>query len=725
MDFQELKAAPADQIFEIDGQTVGRDDLLSRLKEQQLGVQQSIVRQRDDWVTYRAGTGVEDRWRRATTLYNGSEQSRGDFVDLLQNGQQPKKKDGMQANRSKVVVNIVRPKVDQAIARMCEILLPVDDRNYGIKPTPVPEMVTKMIGDMRPTVDPATGAPTGRTADEEAQIVVRQAKDAAEAMLEAIDDSLVECKYNAEQRAGISDGVRLGTMIMLGPFPAKKRIKSWQHVDGGRELNFNEEIQPASAHADPWDVWFDPSCGKDHQRGAGFWHRKLATKKELRALDGLPGYDSDAIREVLRTKPTRIRVASGRCNRAYAKEDAYELWTYHGDIEPDDMAMASMNTGDPLTDVEFGVVMLVNDTIIGAMPSWIVDKSLPCDVWNWREADDSPYGYGLPDELDHQQRVVTAAWRKVMDNSTASIGSQIVFRGGVAPVDGSMAINAGHKFWRADPDKIDDVTKAFHVFDFPSHLADLLTIAKTAMEMADAETSMPQILGGEKGSAPETVGGMVMLFNNANTVLRLRVKLYDDGITSPHVTRYYDWNMANNPDEKIKGDMEVDARGSTALLEKDIQNQATLNLSNITSNPRYAPYLDVKEELKAILKAFKMQPESVMASDEQIKKNLEAPPAEDPRVALERTKQEGNAADNEIKKQTLQYNAERERVEAELSQADMGLKREIAMATLAGKSADMNDDRVSNERLRMLELEQRAQLFNAEAALRVQTGQGI
>jgi len=221
------------------------------------------------------------------------------------------------------------------------------------------------------------------------------------------------------------------------------------------------------------------------------------------------------------------------------------------------------------------------------------------------------------------------------------------------------------------------------------------------------------------------VGGLVMLYNNANTVLRMRVKLYDDSITTPHITRYYDWHMANNPDEKIKVDIEVDARGSTALLERDIQNQATLNLANVTSNPRYAPYLDVQEELKTILKAFKIQPETIMASEEQIKKNLQAPPPEDPQIQIERMKQESKAAELAAKDKDRAYNSERERTEAELAVADQQLRREIAMATLAGKSADQADDRASMERLELLKLEQKAQLFNAEAALRVNTGEGI
>jgi hypothetical protein len=77
---------------------------------------------------------------------------------------------------------------------------------------------------------------------------------------------------------------------------------------------------------------------------------------------------------------------------------------------------------------------------------------------------------------------------------------------------------------------------------------------------------------------------MVMLFNNATAVLRQRVKLYDDCVTRQHIARYYDWHMANNPDPAIKGDFEVDARGSTALIERDIQNQALLNLARNAAN---------------------------------------------------------------------------------------------------------------------------------------------
>ena len=83
---------------------------------------------RDQWVQHRATGTVERRWRRNAQLYWGEHtNSTGEFENTLRNG--PPARKAQDGNRSRVVINIVRPKVDQAVARMCEILFPVDDRN--------------------------------------------------------------------------------------------------------------------------------------------------------------------------------------------------------------------------------------------------------------------------------------------------------------------------------------------------------------------------------------------------------------------------------------------------------------------------------------------------------------------------------------------------------------------------------------------------------------------
>jgi len=705
-----------------------QDEFESRQKVEIERLYTTFAKMRDQWVQARAtNTDVEKRWRKNAQLYFGEHtNSTGEFENTLRNG--PPARKAQDGTRSRVVINIVRPKVDQAVARMCEILFPVDDRNWGLKPTPLPELAT-MVGSNAPTVDPATGQPTGFTANDEAKAIMEAAKQAAEAMERSIDDSLTECKYNGESRKGIEDAVRLGTMVLYGPFPARQTSKVWiPRPDGTQELQINESIVPASMRLDPWDCFFDPSCGNDHQAGRGFFMRRMVTRKQIRQLVGLPGYDEDALREVLRMPPQKLRVAEGRVIKDMINEDAYEMWTYHGEIEPDEMEMLSSRTGDPLTDVDFGVLVIVNDKVVGAMDSWVPDRTLPVDVYCWRKADDSPFGYGLPDELEHQQRVVNSAWRQVMDNGRTSLGGQIVIKKGmVIPQNGSYEITP-NKVWLAK-DELDDVRAAMTTFEFNSHLEELLAIAQAAMQFSDMESGMPQIMGGERGSAPETVGGMVMLYNNANGVLRQRVKLYDDSITKPHLSRYYDWKMANDPDVNIKGDFEIDARGSTALVERDIQNQALLNLASITNNPRYIPHLREREELKAILKAFKVDPESMMKPEDQVMQEMQqqaqqGAPA-DPRIEAAKITADAKKEEAAVKRETLAYNAERERAEAEQKMVDNQLKRELALAAMESDGQLSREEMSRRENLELLKIDDERQRFNAEVALKIRQGSGI
>lgn len=733
--------------IEVDGQIMSREEFMAKRETKLDAIRQEFVRMRDKWVAHRNRTGVEERWKRAKALYEGAEEgskSRGAFEETLKTGPMPSKAG---AARSRVVINIVRPKVDQATARMCEILLPVDDKNWGIRPTPLPSTIQKYLGDMTPTMN-EMGQPTGMTSDQEAKIVISETKKKAEGMERQIDDVLNECGYNGEQRAMISDGVKLGTGILLGPFPGTKVEKSWSVRADAAMMSLTQTMVPKSMRADPWDIWFDPACGNDHQRGQGFFHRRFVTRRELRALIGTPGYREAEIRKVLATKPNRLRVAEGRVNRTDCEEESYELWMYYGDIEPDEFNDLSYNTGMQMPEdaqVTTCMMVMVNDCIIGVAPSWVPDNTLPIDVWCWRKSDESPFGHGLPEECEHQQRVINSAWRMVMDNGRTSLGGQIVVnKKKVIPQNGSYEIEP-NKVWLA-ADDVDDVRGAMAVFEFQSHLQELLLITDSAMRFVDQETNMPQMLGGERGTAPETVGGMVMLQSNALSVPRLRVKQFDDNVTRPHIGRYYDFFMATSDDESIKGDMQVDARGVSVLLERDIQNQAAINLANVTSNPRYQALIDPKKELEVILPAFKVRPEDLLFTDEEMAKNAEAAaqnPPQDPRIAVAQMTMQAKQAeladrkeqrqvdvqlaqmDMSTKQQNTAYQIERERSESIQAQTDRQFQRDMAIAKMQQDGELTAAEMAQAERLKLLDLQNDRELFNAEMAVKVRQGSGI
>lgn len=708
-----------------------------------------LTAKRDEWVRHRADSGKEQMWRKAQSMYEGKDpnEARSSMESYLRDG--PSKRKKATKNRSQVVVNIVAPKVDALSARVCEILLPVDDRNWGMKPTPDPELSEHAKSRVSMGTD-STGQPV--TVGDGAKASQVLAKKAAEAMERKVDDVLTECGFNGHERRMIEDAVKLGTGVIRGPYPVNRTRKVYQQGPDGYSRQPVTNIRPASVMVSCWDVFPDPACGNDHQRGCGIFERRPMTRKELRGLVGIPGYDESAIRAILSESPKKVRVAEGRVTREVdAKVDSYEMWVYTGDIEPEQFGLLSVRTnlnddnGDPLM-VERGTLVMVNDRVIGALESWSDD--LPYDFFVWNQDDDSPFGIGLPERLETQQRVVNAAWRQVMDNASLTAGPQIVIlKHLLTPADGNWEIES-RKVWVGRED-LDDVKKAFAIFDFPSRTPELMEIANAAIQMADQESSAPTMMQGDQGGAPDTVGGMTLLMNSANSPLRHRVKLFDDQVTRPHLRRYYDYMMDNDEDEEVKGDFEVDARGSSTLIERDIQNQAMLNVAQLSLNPVFGPLIQQKaaSALRAILKTFKIDPDDFVPSDDEMEQQAQAaaqqPPPEDPQLVRSKTQLEikqlemqdrdedrafeaaSNERELEYKHASLQYNSNREQSEHEIAMTQEANKRDLALLKMASDKELSISELETKTGLEHLKIDNDRQLFNAEATIKARMGSGI
>lgn len=721
-----------------------------RLKE----VYESLSRKRDEWVQHRAGSGAERRWRIAKNLYEGRDsETEGDdpLADVLRNG--PRTKPKSNQRRSRVVVNIVAPKVEAQVARLCEILLPVDDRNWGIKPTPKPQLTKDLRADGM-LVDPATGQDIMPLA-EAAKGAMEDAARKAESMQATIDDALTECGYNGELRRVIEDCVKLGTGVLRGPHPIRSMASRWDVGPDGQSAKTQiESIVPASARVDPENIYTDPACGNNHQRGSGVFEKRDLTRRELRDLMNVPGYDRTAIAEILQEEPRNVTCAENlKVVRTPADTGAYEMWIYHGEFESRDFEFLRSASGAPLDPVEEAsavervMLVMVNDRVIGALPSWS-DEDFPYDFFCYTERDDSPFGDGLPHRLASQQKVVIAAWRQLMDNSGLASGGQIVVnRTMIEPADGSWGLSP-MKFWLAKED-LDDVRKAFTVFEFNSHVQELLGIIDAAMKMADQESNTPLLMQGDQGAAPDNVGGTTLLFNAATAPLRYRVKRFDDRVTRPHIKRYYDWFMDQSTDPEIKGDFEIDARGSTVLVERDAQYTAVINMAGLAANPIWGPLIEMKkrESLAAVVRAMRLPPEDWVPSEDEMRAAQEQaaqqPPPQDPRIeaaniaaqskseeindrkeerAFRAQVEQQNAAERSAQ---ISYNSQREQGEFEIAMTQEQNERDIAFAKLANERNISVDKLMADWKIKTLDIDNRRQLFNAEAALKTKLGSGI
>ena len=712
----------------------------------------NLARQRDEWIRSRYSYGVDKRWLEDEDQYNSKDNIAKAASQMMNSVEQgfPVTTQAAKPHRSTVFIGMTRMKTNAAEARLADILLPTDDRNWGIKPTPKPS-ISAMAQDTRPAADKQTGQPmvdpgTGQPLrmKDVARAAMEVARLKANAMQTEIDDQLVESDYNGELRKVIHDAAVLGTGVVKGPIVMSRTRKAWlpltdQTGQMVHEIEIVKELSPSSFRVDPRNVWPDPGSGESIHAGKGVYERERMTGKQIRELAKQPGYMREQLRKVLEEGPKRsatFQELRDEEQRDVARE-TFERWIYWGEVEHDDLAAAGVNLGekDPLRAIS-ACVEMINDTVVKAFVNPLENGDLPYDFYVWEKVSNSCWGYGIPYLMRSQQKVLNAAWRQMMDNAGVSSGPQIVIKpGSIQPADKRWELSS-RKIWFATDD-MDDVRKSFATFEFDSHQAELSGIIKMAMELADAETGVPQIMQGEQGAAPDTVGGMTMLMNSANVVLRRLVKQFDDMVTRPHIRRYYDFNMLYNEDEAVKGDFSVDARGSSALLVRDVQNQAFLNLLAAGANPVYGKYLDTKKLFEKALQAQHIDPEEVFKSEveidkieEQEKAAAESPQQQvDPRIEAAKIRAQSDASkvksQNEGDMAELQTRLQITQANVSARREEMQIQREIEMLKMA------NNKNLSLEQIKAqlagVAIRERGkkELFAAEQRLKLVAGSGI
>ena len=710
----------------------------------------NLAQQRDEWIRSRYSYGVDKRWLEDEDQYNAKDNINKAASQMMTSVEQgyPVTTQQAKPHRSTVYIGLTRQKSNAAEARLADILLPTDDRNWGIQPTPKPDLMTmardtQMAGDKQtgePLLSPDTGEPL-RMKDI-ARAAMDVARKKAEAMQLEIDDQLTECDYNAEVRKVIHNSAVLGTGVVKGPIVTNRTRKAWQpykDIEGNQihTLEIVEEIKPASFSVDPRNVWPDPGCGDSIHNGKGIYEREQLTARQVRELAKQPGFMKAQLRKVLEEGPKKsatFQELKDEDQRDIAR-DVYEMWTYWGEVEHEDLEATGVAVGekDELRSISACVVM-INSTVVKAFLNPLEGGDLPYDFFVWEKVAGSVWGYGVPYLMRAQQRVLNAAWRQMMDNSGVTSGPQIIVKAGtIQPADKQWQISA-RKIWYATDD-VDDVRKAFTAVEFNSHQTELANIIKMAMELADQETGVPAITQGEKGAAPDTVGGMQMLMNSANVVLRRLVKQFDDSVTKPHIRRYYDYNMMYSEDEEIKGDFSIDARGSSALLVRDIQNQSFLNLLAAAANPTFGIYIDTQKLFEKALQAQHIDPKDVFKPEDELEKikeqmaNPQQQQAPDPRVQAAQiraqTDMERAKAQNAGDMMEIQLRQNLAQQEGELRMAELQMTREIEMLKMS------NNQNISLEEIKAKLAETairergKKEIYAAEQNLKLRTGSGI
>jgi hypothetical protein len=589
---------------------------------------------------------LEQRWLEDLRQYHGIYPDK-----LLQ--------DLAKQNRSEMFLNVTRSKTNTAAAKLGDMLFPTDDRNWAIEPTPVPEVVRRLedldaMGtqvEQRANAMLEAGDPQGAEAliseaqpllDEagRSRQAIKKAQRSADGMQDAIADQLIECRYNEQARQVIEEACRLGAGVIKGPVRLMTPDRRWQEMigpDGApyiRLVDRKNRMRPAGYRVDPWHFFPDPDV-EDHTEGDGTFERHLYKAKHLRKLAKLPGFDKAAIRRLLKKKPTsgapyfvsELRTMTG--SHQDTNSDYFHVFEYYGSITANKMMEIAYALGkidmavdyedvDPLLEVHV-CVWFCDGEIIKFGEQALDTNECIYGMFRWQREEGTPWGYGVPYTMRDIQASICAFWRAILDNAGLSTVPQIVIdETGIEPLNGKWDLEGG-KIWLKTRVTAQG-ERLFETFDLPAQLGELLAMVNAALQFVDEETGISMLAEGQQNSqVTQTAQGMSILMNSTNVVFRRVVKGFDDDITAPLIKRFYDWNMQWNPDHSIKGDMQVNARGSSVLLVQEIQAQNMLGLFNLAlADPEVRSYTRVPEAYRRVVASGKVPADEWVLTDDEI-----------------------------------------------------------------------------------------------------------
>ena len=293
---------------------------------------------RDEAIKGRLDSGIETIWTEDREYFDGiddSNRAEKQIKPTTSDGRVTRERKAKKTTRSNAFLNITRHYVNAAAAYVCDKLIRSDVSNFGLRPTPKPDLIQQM-DDHGPALDPAgnqlqmpvmdemgqpemqpqmvggqmmmdaaTQQPVMLPATQPAKksdvakAIMDQAKKAAEKAKNQIDDWLNECGINGQSRQVVSDAAMIGTGVLKGPFPEMSKKSAVLEGPNGIQLVIREELAPKSRRISAWNLYPDPSCGTDIHRGKYIFEDDEINSRLLGELKNDPSYIAAAIDRVL------------------------------------------------------------------------------------------------------------------------------------------------------------------------------------------------------------------------------------------------------------------------------------------------------------------------------------------------------------------------------------------------------------------------------------------
>ena len=580
----------------------------------------------------------EDRWLRAYRNYRGLYGPDVQFTE---------------AEKSRVFVKTTKTKTLAAYGQIVDVLFAGNKFPISVEPTILPEGVSENVHvDLQPKpmgAEPtspygfdgdgadlpkgftATGIELGPLEEKLGKVEALKAGAgttpatatfspamiAAKNMEKKIMDQLEESSATKHLRSTAFEMALFGTGVMKGPFAVDKEYPNWGS-DGEYDPKF--KTVPEVTHVSVWNFYPDPDANNMDEAQYVVERHKLS-RNQLRNLKKRPYFRQNVIDSCIDMGETYTKKDWEDDLSDYATGETYidrfEVIEYWGTMDTEMLLENEVEIPKELQkfDELQANIWICNRKLIRCVLNPFKPAKIPYMAVPYELNPYSFFGVGIAENMDDTQTLMNGFMRMAVDNAVLS-GNLLIEVDETNLVPGQdLSVYPGKIFRRQGgaPGQAIFGTK------FPNVAGENMQLFDKARQLSDESTGFPSFAHGQTGvmGAGRTASGISMLMNAASGGIKNVIKNVDDYLLKPLGQSLFSFNMQFDFDPKIKGDLEVRARGTESLMANEVRSQRLMQFLGVASNPALAPFAKFQYIIREIAKAMDLDPDKVTNNMEE------------------------------------------------------------------------------------------------------------
>ena len=509
---------------------------------------------------------------------------------------------------SEVYARLTSTKCRGATALLRDVYLGAE-RPWDIDPTPVPTVPDNIMQsiDQLVNVEVATLQQAGQPVDQQMiadrvkmlrkaaeQASKKQAEEEVTRASQQVDDMLVEGGFYDAFAEFLIDLPIFPFACIKGPVVRREPQLKW--VDGKAQMQNIPKM--FWYRVSPFDLYWTAGAANVFQ--AEFVERIRLTRDDLRSVRGLPGYNNEAIDEVLAryhdkgfrewwdvTDAERARLED-REEWARTSSQLIDTAEYHGSVSGQtllDWGMTEEEVQDPLEEYRVQA-WLIDRFVIKVQLNPSPRQRAPYYLSNFEKIPGTMMGYGLPDLLDDIQSVGNATIRSLVNNLSIASGPQVIINDQVLQPGEDDTLYPWKRWHVSFDPMITGTSKPIDFFQPESNVQELMAVYEKFSMMADDVSAIPRYMtGNEKvGGAGRTASGLAMLMGNAAKTLQNVAASIDRDVMHPMLEALYDMIMLTMPGF-FRGDESINVKGVNYAVKREQDRMRQLEFLQLTANP--------------------------------------------------------------------------------------------------------------------------------------------